>query len=151
MTREATLPDVRSEYLRTGGLQMYCETQGRGRPLLPLYAGLATIETSFQKLRPVLAKRWMAIAVEQQGHGHTADIDRQLAHDAFVLKDRAAIEALIADDFHFSRRDRDGARVADRRHGGLFRLGSTAQGGHRWLCFKHKYTVLPHPMNGQTS
>ncbi len=69
---------------------MYCETQGRGRPLLLLHAGLSTIQTSFEKLRPLLAKRWMTIALEQQGHGHTGDIERPLAYEQMV-EDTAAL------------------------------------------------------------
>jgi pimeloyl-ACP methyl ester carboxylesterase len=78
MTLKTILPKVQSEYVQAGALQMYCETQGRGRPLLLLHAGMATIQTSFERSRPVLAKRWITVAIEQQGHGHTADIDRPL-------------------------------------------------------------------------
>jgi hypothetical protein len=66
MTRETTLSEVQSEYVQVGALQMYCETQGHGRPLLLLHAGFATIETSFEKSRPVLAKRWTTIDLQQR-------------------------------------------------------------------------------------
>jgi pimeloyl-ACP methyl ester carboxylesterase len=84
MINETTLPKVKSEYVQAGELQMYCETQGHGQPLLLLHAGFATIQTSFEKLRPILAKHSMTIAVEQQGHGHTADIDRPLSYEQMV-------------------------------------------------------------------
>lgn len=90
MTSQTTLPEVHSEYVQAGALQMYCETQGQGRPLRLLHVGLASIETSFEKSRPVLAKRWTTLAVEQQGHGHTADIDRPLAYEQMV-EDTAAL------------------------------------------------------------
>lgn len=90
MTLKAKLPEVLSEYVPAGALQMYCETQGQGRPLLLLHAGIATIQTSFEKSRSILVKRWMTIAVEQQGHGHTADIDRPLAYEKMV-EDTAAV------------------------------------------------------------
>lgn len=90
MTLKTTWPEVQSEYVQVGALQMYCETQGHGRPLLLLHAGFATIETSFEKSRPVLAKRWTTIAVEQQGHGHTTDMDRPLTYEQMV-EDTAAL------------------------------------------------------------
>lgn len=49
-----------------------------------LHAGFATIETSFEKLRPLVAKRGMTVTVEQQGHGHTADLNRPLAYEQMV-------------------------------------------------------------------
>jgi pimeloyl-ACP methyl ester carboxylesterase len=41
---------------------------------------LMTIDTSFGKILPSLAKTQQVIAIEQQAHGHTADIDRPLTH-----------------------------------------------------------------------
>lgn len=83
-SRKLAQPDLRCEFVDVGPLQMYCETLGHGAPLLLLHAGMATIDTSFHKLRPTLAKRWTTIAVEQQGHGHTADIDRPLTYEQMV-------------------------------------------------------------------
>ena len=74
MTAQITLPEVHSGHVRAGALQKYCDTQGRGRPLLLLHAGLATIETSFEKSRPVLAKPWTTLAAKQQGHGHSGAV-----------------------------------------------------------------------------
>jgi pimeloyl-ACP methyl ester carboxylesterase len=105
MASTTTLSEVKSEYVQVGALQMYCETQGHGRPLLLLHAGFATIETSFEMSRPVLAKRWTTIAVEQQGHGHTADIDRPPTYEQMV-EDTAALlrqkEIVGADVFGWS-------------------------------------------------
>jgi len=58
---------------------MYHEIHGTGRPLVLLHGGLTTIDSSFEKVLPSLAKTRQVIAIEQQGHGHTADIDRLLA------------------------------------------------------------------------
>ncbi len=76
------------------GLKMYYEIHGGAiggnPPLVLLHGGGSTIETSFGKILPALAKDRQVIAVEQQGHGHTADIDRpfsfeQSAEDTVAL------------------------------------------------------------------
>jgi pimeloyl-ACP methyl ester carboxylesterase len=58
------------------GLDMYYEVYGTGRPLVLLHGGLLTIGLSFGAMLPALAATWQVIAVELQGHGHTADTDR---------------------------------------------------------------------------
>ena len=64
--------------------------QGGAVPLVLLHGGGSTIETSFGKLLPLLSKERQVIAFEQQGHGHTADVDRpfsfeQSAEDAVAF------------------------------------------------------------------
>jgi pimeloyl-ACP methyl ester carboxylesterase len=90
MSGAITTPEVMSGYAQVGALKMYYETQGNGRPLLLLHGGLTTIDISFAKMRPALAKRWTTIAIEQQAHGHTADIERPLAYEQMV-EDTAAV------------------------------------------------------------
>lgn len=69
---------ARSGYAPVDGLRMYYEIHGRGDhrtpPLVLLHGGGSTIETSFGQTLPRLAKTRQVIAVEQQGHGRTADI-----------------------------------------------------------------------------
>ena len=78
-------------YAPVNGLQMYYEVHGAGRPLVLLHGGGSTIETSFGKVLPSLARSRQVIAVEQQGHGHTADVEgrpftfEQSADDAAAL------------------------------------------------------------------
>ena len=78
-------------YAPVSGLQMYYEIHGSGgTPLVLLHGGGSTIETSFAKLLPLLSRNRQVIAFEQQGHGHTADVDRpfsfeQSAEDAVAL------------------------------------------------------------------
>ena len=69
-----------SSYASIGGLQMYYEVHGpeTGRPLVLLHGSLSGIAPDFGALIPVLARDRRVIAVEQQAHGHTADIDRPL-------------------------------------------------------------------------
>jgi pimeloyl-ACP methyl ester carboxylesterase len=69
---------------------MYYELHGVGEKLLLLHGALSTIDTSFGAVLPSLAKTRQIIAVEQQGHGHTADIDRPLGY-AQMADDTAAL------------------------------------------------------------
>lgn len=68
-----------SGYASVNGLEMYHEIHGSGRPLVLLHGGLSAIGTSFGALLSSLAKTRQVIAVEQQAHGRTADIDRPLS------------------------------------------------------------------------
>jgi pimeloyl-ACP methyl ester carboxylesterase len=67
-------------YAPVNGLQMYYEVHGSGgaRPLVLLHGNLSTIGVDFGGIIPSLAKTRQVIGVEQQAHGHTADIDRPL-------------------------------------------------------------------------
>ena len=71
-------PAVRSGYAPVNGLKMYYEVygsaNGKAPPLVLLHGGGSTIQTSFGKVLPALAKTRRVIAFEQQGHGRTADI-----------------------------------------------------------------------------
>jgi pimeloyl-ACP methyl ester carboxylesterase len=64
------------------GVNMYYEIHGtRGRPLVLLHGAFSNIQSDFGKILPTLAKNRQVIAIEQQGHGHTADIDRPLTYE----------------------------------------------------------------------
>jgi pimeloyl-ACP methyl ester carboxylesterase len=65
-------------YAPVNGLQMWYEVHGEGRPLVLLHGNLSTIGVDFGGIIPSLAKGRRVIGVEQQAHGHTADIDRPL-------------------------------------------------------------------------
>jgi pimeloyl-ACP methyl ester carboxylesterase len=95
----------RTGYATVHGLKMYYRIQGTGRPLVLLHGALSNIDTDFGKLLPELAKQRQVIAVEQQAHGHTADIDRpltyaQMADDTAELLRQLKIER--ADFFGYS-------------------------------------------------
>lgn len=66
-------------YAPVNGLEMYYEIHGTGRPLVLIHGAFSGIGTSFGAMLPALAKNRQVIAVELQGHGRTADIDRPLA------------------------------------------------------------------------
>src|SRR6266700_3672186 len=92
-------------YAWVNGLHLYYETRGSGRPLVLLHGGLMPIDLNFGPLLGPLAADRQVIAVELQGHGHTADTDRPmtieaLAGDIVALLDHLGIAE--ADLFGFS-------------------------------------------------
>jgi pimeloyl-ACP methyl ester carboxylesterase len=84
-------------YADVNGLRLYYEVHGDGSPLVLLHGGMLTIDLNFGTLIPTLAGKHRVIGVEMQGHGRTADIDREitpaaLASDIVALLDRLGIE-----------------------------------------------------------
>lgn len=97
---EPQRPDVSGNYATVNGLRMYYETRGEGEPLVLLHGAFGLAMDL-----PALAKNRRVIAVELQGHGHTADIDRplsveQMADDTAALLHELKIER--ADFFGYS-------------------------------------------------
>ena len=86
---------VESGYVPVNGLEMYYEIHGSGRPLVMLHGNLSTISTSFGKVLPRLASRRRVIAVEQQGHGHTTDIDRPFSIGQWAQDTTALLHHLV--------------------------------------------------------
>jgi pimeloyl-ACP methyl ester carboxylesterase len=78
---DPTISTGDSGYAPVNGLEMYYEVHGSGsgRPLVLLHGNLSTIGVDFGGIIPSLAKSRQVIGVEQQAHGHTADIDRPLS------------------------------------------------------------------------
>jgi pimeloyl-ACP methyl ester carboxylesterase len=68
-------------YADVNGLRMYYEIHGSGRPLVLIHGGGSTIESTFGRILPDLAKGHQVIAVELQAHGHTLDIGRPLSFE----------------------------------------------------------------------
>jgi pimeloyl-ACP methyl ester carboxylesterase len=96
---------MQSGYAPVNGLQMYYEVHGAGRPLVMLHGGLHTADLTFHAFAPVLAATRQVILAEVQGHGHTADTDRELtipnlASDVVGLLDHLGIAQV--DLFGFS-------------------------------------------------
>lgn len=73
-----------SGYAPVNGLKMYYEIHGEGQPLVLLHGAYMTIDLNWSQLIPELAKTHKVIALEMQGHGHTADIDRPITHKALA-------------------------------------------------------------------
>lgn len=89
--------DAKGSYASVNGLQMYYEIHGTGKPLVLLHGGLGVIGM-FEQLLPSLAETRQVIAIELQGHGHTADINRplsfeQMADDVAALIKHLALES----------------------------------------------------------
>jgi pimeloyl-ACP methyl ester carboxylesterase len=92
-------------YAHVNGLDVYYELHGTGEPLVLLHGGLLTIELTFARMLPQLAKERQVVAIELQGHGRTADVEREftlehLADDVAGVLDELGIER--ADFFGFS-------------------------------------------------
>ena len=68
---------VKSGYAEVNGIKLYHEIYGAGEPLVLLPGGFTTIGET-QAWVQALAKTRQVIAVEMQGHGHTADTDRPM-------------------------------------------------------------------------
>jgi pimeloyl-ACP methyl ester carboxylesterase len=66
------------QYAEVNGISLYFETHGAGQPMILLHGGLGSGEM-FGPVLPALAEHHQVIAVDLQGHGRTADIDRPLA------------------------------------------------------------------------
>jgi pimeloyl-ACP methyl ester carboxylesterase len=64
------------QYAQIGPLKLYYEVHGSGYPLVLLHGGGSTIESTYGRILPQLARTHRVIAVESQAHGHTLDIDR---------------------------------------------------------------------------
>lgn len=70
-----------SGYANVNGLNMYYEIYGEGKPLVLVHGGGSTIQSSFEKIIPVLAKSRKVIAVELQAHGRTSDRNADLSFE----------------------------------------------------------------------
>jgi len=83
-------------YAEVNGIDLYHETHGAGRPMILLHGGLGSGEM-FGPILPTLSESHQVIAVDLQGHGRTADIDRPLeiglmADDIAALIDHLGLE-----------------------------------------------------------
>ena len=91
-------------YAEVNGLNLYYEIHGTGDPLVVLHGAFMTIG-AMGAFVPELAETRQVVAVELQGHGHTADVDRplsyeQMADDVAALMRHLGIER--ADVFGYS-------------------------------------------------
>jgi pimeloyl-ACP methyl ester carboxylesterase len=87
-----------ARYASVNGVDLYYEVHGpeSARPLVLLHGALSGVEPDFGGLIPELAKNRRVIAIEQQGHGHTADIERpfrveHMAADTTALLDQLGV------------------------------------------------------------
>lgn len=71
-------------YANVNGLKMYYEMQGSGTPLVLLHGAFMNTGIAFGQMMPELSKKYKVIAVDLQGHGRTADIDRPYAFESLA-------------------------------------------------------------------
>ena len=81
------------QYADVNGISLYYESHGAGRPMILLHGGLGSGEM-FGPLLPALAEGHQVIAVDLQGHGRTADIDRPISVELMADDIAALIEHL---------------------------------------------------------
>src|SRR3954454_18264435 len=66
-------------YAPVNGLKMYYEIHGSGEPVVLLHGAFMTITNNWTGWIDELAKTRKVIAIEMQGHGRTADIERDIS------------------------------------------------------------------------
>jgi pimeloyl-ACP methyl ester carboxylesterase len=114
-------------YADVNGIRMYYETYGpeRGVPLVLLHGGGSTIDVTWGRILPFLARDRRVIAVEEQAHGRTSDRNAPVrfetsADDIAALLQHLKIEQ--ADVFGFSNGASVGLQVAIRHPQAVRRL-----------------------------
>jgi pimeloyl-ACP methyl ester carboxylesterase len=94
----------KGNYAEVNGLNMYYEIHGTGQPLVLLHGAYMTID-AVGEVVPALAETRQVIAVELQGHGRTADMDRPLSYELMADDVAALLRHLViekADVFGYS-------------------------------------------------
>jgi pimeloyl-ACP methyl ester carboxylesterase len=80
-------------YADVNGVRLWYEIHGSGRPLVLLHGGYGAVEM-FAGILPALAEHRQVIAVDLQGHGRTADVDRPLRYESMADDIAALIRQL---------------------------------------------------------
>jgi len=68
-------------YAPVGGLKMYYEIHGSGEPVVLLHGAFMAITDDWSVWISELSKTRKVIAIEMQGHGRTADINRDITYE----------------------------------------------------------------------
>lgn len=83
-------------YAPVNGLRMYYEVHGEGRPTLLLHGAYGSIPM-WGELLPGLVAGRQVIAVEQQAHGRTVDVDRPIRYETMADDTAALLDHLDID------------------------------------------------------
>src|SRR5215831_2798222 len=78
-----TRATAQSGYAPVNGIRLYYEVHGTGQPVVLLHGGLGAIEM-FGDVLALLAQDHQVIAVDLQGHGRTADVDRPMRFESMA-------------------------------------------------------------------
>src|SRR3984893_3802764 len=81
-------------YAPVNGLKMYYEVYGSGDPVVLLHGAFMTITNNWTGWIGELSKTRKVIAIEMQGHGRTADIDRQVSYENLADEVAALLDHL---------------------------------------------------------
>jgi pimeloyl-ACP methyl ester carboxylesterase len=153
------LQPIKKGHAPVNGIQMYYEVYGKaeGTPLLLLHGGGSTIDVTFGRVIPMLAKSRTVIGVEEQGHGRTSDRDAPVrfetsADDISALLDHLRLPQ--ADLFGFSNGALVALQVAIRHpqkvHKLIFASAMTTKGGAHpelWRVIKMAdFSHMPQPL-----
>lgn len=76
--------EITTGYAPVNGLRMYYEIHGKGDPVVLLHGSFMTITNNWPDMIARLSKSRRVIAVEMQGHGRTADIDRDFSYETLA-------------------------------------------------------------------
>lgn len=90
----------KSSYAQVNDLDMYYEVYGEGKPLVLIHGGGSTIQTTFGRIIPLLAKHRQIIAADMQAHGRTSDRNAPLSFE----QDADDIAALLS-QLHITKAD----------------------------------------------
>jgi pimeloyl-ACP methyl ester carboxylesterase len=88
----------KSGYSEVNGIKMYYEIYGQGKPLVLIHGGGSTIQTTFGRIIPLLAKKYKVIAMDLQAHGRTSDRDAPVS----FMQDADDVVALLK-NLHISK------------------------------------------------
>jgi pimeloyl-ACP methyl ester carboxylesterase len=84
------------------GLNMYYEIHGQGKPLVLIHGAASTIQSSFGRLIPEMAKSYQLIGVELQAHGHSDNRDgRQISFEQDAADVVSLLQLLRIDNASF--------------------------------------------------
>jgi pimeloyl-ACP methyl ester carboxylesterase len=82
-------------YAPVNGLKMYYEMHGKGQPVVLLHGSFMTLTNfNWPQMIAALSKSRQVIAVEMQGHGRTADINRDFSYDNLADDSAAMLDYL---------------------------------------------------------
>src|ERR1700749_3695610 len=81
-------------YAPVNGLEMYYEIHGEGDSVVLLHGSFMTITNNWTDMIAQLSKSRQVIAVEMQGHGRPADINRELSYENLAADIAALLDYL---------------------------------------------------------